>query len=242
MLAEARELEDDPCYTKPEELGIGALFGIIHEAAIVIDRSTSEIVLWNDAACEIFGWTKEQACGMDVADLLAEEEKCLVLAHRISGDENPYLAQPDTGEVLSVTCMHRLGQHLRVEATVSTLNDNYLISIVRDVTRKKRLEAYAVAVVEEMAKREIEELPNFSIPQAPVGIKTDYKMPTVPLTRRELEILGHVARGASNARIARLLFISESTVKTHMTSVIAKMEVANRAEAGVKAVKLGLLD
>lgn len=51
------------------------------------------------------------------------------------------------------------------------------------------------------------------------------------LTRRELEVLALVAQGATNARIARSLTISEGTVKGHMKHIFRKLGAANRAEA-----------
>jgi DNA-binding NarL/FixJ family response regulator len=51
------------------------------------------------------------------------------------------------------------------------------------------------------------------------------------LTRRELEVLGLMADGATNARIADQLVISEGTVKSHVKHVLRKLRAANRAEA-----------
>jgi DNA-binding CsgD family transcriptional regulator len=51
------------------------------------------------------------------------------------------------------------------------------------------------------------------------------------LTRREIEVLGHMAEGHSNARIARQLFISEATVKAHVKHILRKLGASNRAEA-----------
>jgi DNA-binding NarL/FixJ family response regulator len=51
------------------------------------------------------------------------------------------------------------------------------------------------------------------------------------LTRRQLEILGLVAEGLSNAEIAERLFLSESTVKWHVRKVLRALGVANRAQA-----------
>jgi DNA-binding NarL/FixJ family response regulator len=55
--------------------------------------------------------------------------------------------------------------------------------------------------------------------------------PDCPLTQRELEILRAVARGHGNARIGRDLWISEQTVKFHLSKIYRKLEVANRTEA-----------
>lgn len=51
------------------------------------------------------------------------------------------------------------------------------------------------------------------------------------LTRREIEVLAWMARGETNARIARRLAITEGTVKTHVQSILRKLGAANRAEA-----------
>ena len=61
-----------------------------------------------------------------------------------------------------------------------------------------------------------------------------------PLTDRELEVLRLLATGLSNREIAPLLFISESTVKTHVEHIIAKLGVSDRVQAAVWAARHGL--
>ncbi|MDQ2650261.1 MAG: response regulator transcription factor [Actinomycetota bacterium] len=63
----------------------------------------------------------------------------------------------------------------------------------------------------------------------------------VPLTARELEILGCLRTGATNRDIAGRLFIGEATVKSHLASAYAKLGVANRHQALVRAAQLGLI-
>lgn len=62
------------------------------------------------------------------------------------------------------------------------------------------------------------------------------------LTPREMEIVRHVAAGASNKRIASQLSISEGTVKTHLYSIFKKVDVANRVQLTVFAHEQGLID
>jgi NarL family two-component system response regulator LiaR len=59
------------------------------------------------------------------------------------------------------------------------------------------------------------------------------------LTPREEEVLRCLARGRSNKEIAADLFIAEKTVKTHISSILAKLELADRTQAAVYAVKHG---
>jgi len=62
-----------------------------------------------------------------------------------------------------------------------------------------------------------------------------------PLTERELEVLRAVADGLSNREAAALLFLSEGTVKNHVTNVLAKLGVRDRTQAALRARALGLL-
>jgi DNA-binding NarL/FixJ family response regulator len=60
------------------------------------------------------------------------------------------------------------------------------------------------------------------------------------LTNRELEILQYICEGLSNKEIANALFISEKTVKNHITSLLRKLEVEDRTQAAVFAVSHGI--
>jgi two-component system response regulator DegU len=60
-----------------------------------------------------------------------------------------------------------------------------------------------------------------------------------PLTRREAEVLRLMAEGKSNKSIGEFLFISEKTVKNHVSSILQKMEVDDRTQAVIIAIKNG---
>ncbi len=60
-----------------------------------------------------------------------------------------------------------------------------------------------------------------------------------PLTPREVEILDCVAQGNSNKEIARILSISDQTVKNHITSILRKLAVNDRTQAVIYALRHG---
>jgi DNA-binding NarL/FixJ family response regulator len=61
------------------------------------------------------------------------------------------------------------------------------------------------------------------------------------LTRRELEVLQHLAAGLRNADIADRLYLSPKTVERHVSSILAKLDVSTRTEAARRAGELGAL-
>jgi DNA-binding NarL/FixJ family response regulator len=93
-------------------------------------------------------------------------------------------------------------------------------------------------------KRRQEEPTSALAPKGPAGGEhaAAARPPPASLTQREVEVLRLVGRGYTNSQIARSLFVSVSTVKKHVQRIIAKLGVADRTQAAVKANGMGLLD
>ena len=73
------------------------------------------------------------------------------------------------------------------------------------------------------------------------GAKRALYNPYTELTNREMEILQQIAKGFSNSEIAELLFISENTVKGHVSNILSKLHLADRTQAAVYAWEKGLV-
>jgi two-component system, NarL family, response regulator LiaR len=65
--------------------------------------------------------------------------------------------------------------------------------------------------------------------------------PVNDLTQREVEVLGLIARGMSNREIAAQLVLSEKTVKTHVSSLLSKLNLEARTQLAIYAIKHGLV-
>jgi two-component system NarL family response regulator len=63
------------------------------------------------------------------------------------------------------------------------------------------------------------------------------EQPEISLSEREREVLELIAQGKANPEIAQTLFIGETTVRNHVSSILAKLQVDNRVQAAVRAVK-----
>jgi len=75
----------------------------------------------------------------------------------------------------------------------------------------------------------------------PIAAKLADRLATSGLTRREIRVLQLVADGKGNKEIAVALSISEGTVKTHVSSILAKLEAADRTQAVTIALRRGIL-
>lgn len=66
--------------------------------------------------------------------------------------------------------------------------------------------------------------------------------PVDDLTEREREVIRLVAQGRSNSEIAQALFISDKTVKTHISNILSKLALQDRTQLAIYAIKNGLVD
>ncbi len=80
-------------------------------------------------------------------------------------------------------------------------------------------------------------------PRAAARLMREVRAPDSPetLTDRETEVLRLLAKGHANKEIARLLMISEKTVKTHISNILAKLGVQSRTQAALYAVRIGIV-
>jgi two-component system, NarL family, response regulator LiaR len=66
------------------------------------------------------------------------------------------------------------------------------------------------------------------------------KPTTDPLTEREMDVLRHIAQGMSNKEIAAALFVAEWTVRSHVSNILSKLQLASRTQAALYALRSGI--
>lgn len=145
---------------------------------------------------------------------------------------------PQTGVI--ILTMHeddeQLFHAIRVGASAYSTKDvesEQLISLIRKVARGEYLINENVLSRPFVASRVLDQFRELSqIDEPAEGVFS-------PLTPREIEILDCVAQGNSNKEIARILKISDQTVKNHITSILRKLAVNNRTQAVIYALRHG---
>jgi DNA-binding NarL/FixJ family response regulator len=142
------------------------------------------------------------------------------------------LAEPDPPKVLILTTFdldEYVHAGLRAGASGFLLKDTEAPGIVAAIRAAYRGDAtLSPAVTRRLISAYVE---------APAP---DATVPTA-LTDRETDVLRAIARGLSNAEVARELYVSETTVKTHVTAILTKLGVRDRLQAVIAAYETGLV-
>ena len=144
------------------------------------------------------------------------------------------LASDRTARILILTTFNLddyVYEALRVGASGFVLKDDppeQLIAAVRTIAGGEALLSPAIT------KRVIQHFTRLHKQAPPRAVET--------LTTREMEVFGLITRGLSNAEIGRELFISDTTVKTHVTRLLQKLNLRDRAQAIVLAYQTGLFE
>src|SRR4051794_32743940 len=215
--------------------GRRSMKGTRDRTAVLLDRHP----LWLDALAKLL-----QGVGVTVVGRTTEPDEAVTLVEEHMPDI--FVAGVRVASADQVSCIGRAKEvHPEVKAVVVDDNTNpEEIELAFDagatVYCVKTAEQDDIASAIRQAFERSIYLATATQPvlTLPVAEKTT---PVRDLTQRELEILRLVAEGYSNSQLARMLWVTEQTVKFHLSNIYRKLEVANRTEASRWAQVHGLL-
>jgi DNA-binding NarL/FixJ family response regulator len=183
-----------------------------------------------DPDLEIVGEAKN---GVEALELAREHRPDVVLMD---------LLMPEMDGVAATRAIRHEMPDTEVVALTSVLEDRAILDAIRvgaisyllkDTESDKLCEAIRAAAAGEVRLS----------PEVAARLMRQVRAPESPetLTDREVEVLRALARGLSNREIAERLVIAEATVKTHVSSILAKLNLPSRTRAALYALKIGLV-
>jgi DNA-binding NarL/FixJ family response regulator len=193
-------------------------------------RQGLQMFLALDEALEVVGEAKN---GAEAVELARQLEPDVVLMD---------LLMPEMDGIEATRIIRRELPDVEVIALTSVLEDKAIFEAVRvgaigyllKDTESEKLRAAILAAAAGQVQLS---------PEVAIRLMREVSAPDSPeiLTERETEVLRAVARGWSNQEIADRLVISEATVKTHVSSILSKLNLPSRTRAALYALKIGLV-
>jgi DNA-binding NarL/FixJ family response regulator len=178
--------------------------------------------------------------GAQAAEMVAEVQPDVVLMD---------LKMPVMNGVQATRLIQEKNPHVRVLVLTTYDADEWVFDAVRsgasgyllkDTPREKLIEA-----IRDTATGKTPVDPNVAgklFAQVAQGVAPPDTSIAEDLSEREREVLGLLARGMTNAEIAKRLDLSEGTVRNYVSAVLAKLDVPDRTQAAVLALRYGLAD
>jgi PAS domain S-box-containing protein len=134
---------------RPEDLGIGKLFGKIQDAVIVADAKTQRIIIWNPAATKMFGYSASEALEFRIEELVPEPLKARHRAGMARYAGTGHGTFIDYDRLLELPALRKDGEEIRIELSLSPIGPVYgrgdgdgrfVLAIVRNITDRKQAE------------------------------------------------------------------------------------------------------
>jgi PAS domain S-box-containing protein len=213
--------------------------------AMVLSDADGVIQLVNPAFCTLYGFGTDELMGQDVSLILqATEPGDAERWHRelFAAEEPPAtfrnLVRRSDGEKCTVEC--------RAEFVSQNGERVGLITIIRDISERVRAEEEREMLLQELASAHqrvqllLARVLKPEVHQARTARRADLDTRAASLSPRELDVLRHLALGKTNPEIGVALGLSSKAARNRVAHVLAKLGVADRTQAAVLAVELGL--
>lgn len=181
---------------------------------------------------------------IDIVGEACDGVQALELAHELRPDVVLMdLLMPEMDGIQATARVRAELPDIEVIALTSVLEDSSVVNAIRAGAIGYLLKDTEADVLVKAIKAAAEGQVQLS-PQAAARLMREVRAPNSPeeLTEREVDVLRLLAQGRSNKEIALLLSIGEKTVKTHVSNILSKLNVASRTQAALYAVRIGLVE
>jgi two-component system, NarL family, response regulator LiaR len=183
-----------------------------------------------DPELEVIG---EAGNGAEALDFISRQQPDVVVMD---------ILMPIMDGITAIKAIRKDYPGVEVIALTSVLEDASVVNAVRAGAIGYLLKDTAA----EELRRSIKAAANGQVqlsPEAAARLMREIRAPESPekLTARETEVLGLLAGGKTNKEIAYTLSVSETTVKSHVSSILTKLGVPSRTQAALYAVRIGLV-
>lgn len=170
--------------------------------------------------------------------------QAIALAHELHPDVVLMdLLMPEMDGITATARMRQEVPETEIIALTSVLEDSSVVGAIRagaiGYLLKDTEADELVRAIKAAAQGQVQ-----LAPKAAARLMREVRTPdsAEELTEREIDVLRLLAQGQSNKEIALALSIGEKTVKTHVSSILSKLNVASRTQAALHAVRIGLVD
>ena len=204
-------------------------------------RTGFRMILSAEPDLQVVGEAGEGAAAVELARLLRPD--VVLMDIRMPGMDGIQatraLAGPGVEDPLKVLMLTTFGQDEYVVESLRAGASGFLLkdAPAEDLVEAIRVIAAGEALLAPSVTRRLLDRVASRLPPA-----HDNKIPALSeLTERELEVLKLVARGLSNAEIAERLVVSETTVKTHVSRILGKLDLRDRVQIVILAYETGLI-
>ena len=196
-----------------------------------VDRH-HHIVLWNQAAKSLLGYSAQEALGRNCHDLIQGRDShgVLVCSEQCSHFEAAKSLRRLPHENLCARAKNGAAVWINV-TTLSVLSQRRKLSTLVHFFRKAGDNTGHLVREKELAGPEAKAAPGSASQTQPRQPKDERNSQSVPLTGREQAVLCHLAEGMSTKAIGERLYISPITVKNHVQNILKKLQVHSRVEA-----------
>lgn len=190
------------------------------------------------------GAVLQAADGMELVAEAGNGEEAVKACERVQPDVILLdLLMPKMDGVTAAGIIHERWPAIRIIALTSFKEKEYVEGVLKAGATGYLLKNVSAEELVATIRRAMEGQPSLSPEAAQVLIQhvNEPAAPVTEMTEREVEILSLMVEGKSNQEIADTMFVSQSTVKFHVSNILSKLEVTTRTEAVAVALKRKLV-